>query len=138
MFIEDGYRGINELLKELMNKVGYQPDDILILCKGWGDCRKLQRTIDQPIRDKTEITKNITEGRLVLTTYHSSKGLEAPIVFLADVDKFEVQQLIENDIQLRKLLYVGVTRASDRLYIHASDFSKRSFAEEIRSCWNGN
>ncbi|WP_169819203.1 hypothetical protein [Anaerobacillus arseniciselenatis] len=51
--------------------------------------------------------------------------------------QFEVQQLIENDIQLRKLLYVGMTRASDRLYIHARDFSKPSLAEEIRSSWDG-
>lgn len=134
VFVENGYQAINEMLKDLIYKVGYHPDDILILCKEWEHCRKLKQQLDSPIRSKSEVSKHIIEGQLILTTYHSSKGLEAPIVFLVDVDKFELQQIKENEIQLRKLLYVGMTRASERLYIHATDLKKASFAEKISSC----
>ncbi|MFP3126816.1 ATP-binding domain-containing protein [Ectobacillus funiculus] len=59
------------------------------------------------------------------------QGLEAPITFLMNIDTFEQQPLNQNDIQQRKLLYVGMTRASERLYIHAANYSGNSFASRL-------
>jgi len=49
-----------------------------------------------------------------IMTYHSAKGLENKISILLNVDA----------IHKKKLLYVGTTRASEKLYIHSSSFSK--------------
>jgi hypothetical protein len=57
-----------------------------------------------------------------LTTLHSSKGLEFPVVFLAAVDQLEVIQgeLVEH----LRLLYVGMTRATHRLHLSAVGTSR--------------
>ena len=54
---------------------------------------------------------------------HASKGLEFSAVFIVDVDRVRPQAGIdaqEYALQLaeqRRLLYVGMTRARDRLYL---------------------
>ncbi|EOA3904936.1 UvrD-helicase domain-containing protein [Bacillus cytotoxicus] len=131
-FIEGSYQEVNDKIYTLIYKDKYKPEDILILCRGRKECNKLKEQLDHKIRQQAEVTKDIKEGRLIITTYHSSKGLEAPIVFLVDVDKFETKETEKTDMQLRKLLYVGMTRASERLYIHARSYSGSSFGKALR------
>lgn len=71
----------------------------------------------------SECGKEITDDKLILTTYHSAKGLESKVCILTYFDT----------IQDRKLAYVGMTRASEHLYIHASDFDDYNFASEVRN-----
>lgn len=52
----------------------------------------------------------LVEDSLKFCTVHSFKGLEAPVVFLLDVDSFA------ND-QARLLNYVAISRATSMLYI---------------------
>ena len=66
------------------------------------------------------------------STYFSSKGLEAKIVFLTDTEKFTPVEDKTQDILNRKLLYVAMTRASEKLYIQASSFEKETFAKTIK------
>jgi DNA helicase-2/ATP-dependent DNA helicase PcrA len=73
------------------------------------------------------------DGTVTLMTLHTSKGLEYPVVFLVGLEDGvfpHVRSLSEPD-QLeeeRRLAYVGVTRAQDRLYLtHA----------EHRTLWGG-
>ncbi|WP_257148316.1 ATP-binding domain-containing protein [Bacillus cereus] len=132
-FIEGSYEDISNKVYELIKRKGYKPEDILILCREGKDCENIQKKLNREIRQKVKVTKNITEGHLIITTYHSSKGLEAPIVFLVDVDKFERMELEQNDIKLRKLLYVGMTRSSEHLYIHAGSYDKPSFGQVLRN-----
>ena len=59
---------------------------------------------------------------VVLMTVHSAKGLEFPIVFLPALEEgiFPSQQSFLNDFELeeeRRLAYVAVTRAKERLYL---------------------
>ena len=67
-----------------------------------------------------EISNNVT-----LMTLHSAKGLEFPIVFLAGVEEgifphsrtFNSMSELEEE---RRLMYVGVTRAEEKLYISSA------------------
>ncbi|MGM9988416.1 MAG: UvrD-helicase domain-containing protein [Bacillaceae bacterium] len=131
-FIEGDYTEVVNIIHNLIYKIGYEPADILVLCRQKNSCGRLKRLLNPILQQKVEIGRDITEGKMIMTTYYSSKGLEAPIVILVDVDKFVAQSIIQADIKERKLLYVGMTRASEQLYIHATSFDNDSFAKILK------
>ncbi len=83
------------------------------------------------------------ECKFTITTIHSSKGLEYDNVYLIDVydslfpekvvdrkrckDSDELRQFEEE----RRLFYVGMTRAKDRLFLLSYDDKKSTFIDEI-------
>ena len=60
--------------------------------------------------------------RVTLMTLHNAKGLEFPVVFIAGLEDglFPLSRVYDEPGELeeeRRLFYVGVTRAMDRLYV---------------------
>ncbi len=59
---------------------------------------------------------------MIFTTLHSSKGLEFPIVFILDVNEGSIphrKAVLDVDVQEeRRMFYVGMTRAKERLHLY--------------------
>jgi DNA helicase II / ATP-dependent DNA helicase PcrA len=73
----------------------------------------------------------IDPGVVTLMTLHTAKGLEFPVVFLTGMEDgtFPHMRSLHDDVELaeeRRLAYVGITRARERLYISRS---------AVRSAW---
>ena len=72
-----------------------------------------------------------------LMTLHSAKGLEFPVVFLVGMEDglFPTQRSVEDPSRLeeeRRLAYVGITRARDRLVLCYAE-SRRQYGSETLS-----
>ena len=62
------------------------------------------------------------KGSIILMTMHSAKGLEFPVVFIVGLEEniFPHSRSLESEEEMeeeRRLAYVGITRAEERLYL---------------------
>ncbi len=83
------------------------------------------------IPDQPEDDAGYDAGVVTLMTLHTAKGLEFPVVFLTGLEDgiFPHARSLGNDTELeeeRRLAYVGVTRARERLYVSRA---------VVRSAW---
>jgi len=94
---------------------------------------------DSPIASKTDLS---TYNAVNILTVHSAKGLEFPVVFLVNLSRGRFPTYEKNEIiplppalikeilpegnfheqEERRLFYVGLTRASDKVFLSASQF----------------
>ncbi|GMV42352.1 MAG: DNA helicase [Myxococcales bacterium] len=78
---------------------------------------------------------SVEKDRLTMMTLHSAKGLEFPVVFLTGLEEGLLphkRSADEGDVdEERRLFYVGITRARERLVMTGCRRRKR-FAESIR------
>lgn len=78
-----------------------------------------------------EVAEARSQGVVTLMTLHTAKGLEFPVVFLTGMEHglFPHQRALTDDSEMseeRRLAYVGLTRAMERLYLTRA---------EMRSMW---
>ncbi|MFW0169818.1 DNA helicase PcrA [Rothia sp. P4278] len=69
-----------------------------------------------------EVAEARSQGVVTLMTLHTAKGLEFPVVFLTGMEHglFPHQRALTDDSEMseeRRLAYVGLTRAMERLYL---------------------
>ena len=120
VFIEGQFKEVINHISNLLNS-SYIFSDILILANTWSEAKRFYSYLPPYIKEKSDVLKDIKDEIINITTYHSSKGLESRVVILLNIDT----------IHEKKLLYVGTTRASEKLYIHSSSFS-RGIGKELR------
>jgi len=88
--------------------------------------KKMGSFLDDLVLDPPSSTADVEEGKrgttLTLSTVHSAKGLEWPVVFIIWVmeGRFPSSMAYRNPLEIeeeRRLMYVAATRAKDRLII---------------------
>jgi DNA helicase-2/ATP-dependent DNA helicase PcrA len=102
----------------------------------------MERSEDQSLQaflDSVALIADIDElaegtGAVTLMTLHSAKGLEFPVVFITGMEEgvFPHARALTDDEELeeeRRLCYVGMTRAKDRLFLSAA-LSRRLYNTE--------
>jgi DNA helicase-2/ATP-dependent DNA helicase PcrA len=116
-------RSRKENLEELVsaasgfNPIGEDADD---------ERNELEIFLDQASLDAGENQADIDEDAIQLMTLHSAKGLEFPLVFMAGCEEglFPHKRSLEDPRQLaeeRRLCYVGITRAMERLFLTCAE-----------------
>ncbi len=78
---------------------------------------------EEELKKQNQEEREETKDRVTLSTMHSAKGLEYPVVFVVDVNEGIVPHHkagLPADIEEeRRLFYVALTRAKDRLHVAA-------------------
>lgn len=77
---------------------------------------------------------NSEENAVKVTTMHSTKGLEWPVVFVTGQSQNNLKIDKGNEEAEKRLLYVAMTRASDTLFITAA--SRNSITDSVNSGLN--
>lgn len=72
--------------------------------------------------------------RVDIRTIHGAKGLEYPIVFLAQINKSQFPHPQNDPQEERRLCYVGITRAMEKLVLCWDPQFASSFVADIRRC----
>ncbi len=122
---------ICRLIYELLFNLGYNADDLLILFYSNRDCGKLISTFDGETRNLFECGQVPRPNKGLVTTYHSAKGLESKICICTAIDVFNESSELD-----RRLMYVGMTRASKRLVLHSFE-QQGGFCSDIDGLLNG-
>jgi DNA helicase-2/ATP-dependent DNA helicase PcrA len=75
-------------------------------------------------------TWDSSANAITLMTLHSAKGLEFPVIFIAGLEEglFPLSRAMESQQELeeeRRLMYVGMTRAKEKLYLSRAHWRRR-------------
>ena len=148
---EGGRATVTELFDRILRDINYQEfidDGTEEGAERWENVQELRRlTVEYSTRTLTDFLENValisdqdtlTEGKNAptLLTLHAAKGLEFKVVFIIGLDdglvphsrSFDEPEAMEEE---RRLFYVGITRAKDRLYLlRAMRRGGRGYAEE--------
>ena len=134
---------LSRVVEETILRSGYR--DMLLAAEEAGESSDRRENLDELISNVLQYEEQVEEASLssfleeilliadidnynaetdaiVLMTIHSAKGLEFPVVFLPGMEDglFPGQQSLIDDTELeeeRRLAYVAITRAKDRLYM---------------------
>jgi len=145
-------RVAQRIVLSLCQKWQYNPGDFAVLAHKRDDVNKIRGNLSSanlPVMHYRDDDFDIREYCVKAITMHSAKGLQWPVVIVLglEADKFprghpdtmEQEELFSEIVQDRKLLYVAMTRAMERLYLIGSAPCS-SFLNEInRECviWGG-
>ena len=122
--LEEGTDYVIEEIKRLKEQKTCELSEMVILHPTQKSLRVIQERLNVhqiPNHILTPLLLKHEAEEVKLCTMHSIKGLEARVVFILGVDEGKLPFVAPNDIAekvtQRKLLYVGMTRAKEWLYL---------------------
>lgn len=127
-------------IANLCQSGGYRPGDMAVLAKTNAQAinlaRRLHRETIPAAYFKAKDEFSVLENKVKMITMHSAKGLEFPVVFLVDladgvIPYIPKQGIMPSEDQDRKLFYVSMTRAAERLYMLCPRGKPSRFLSEI-------
>jgi DNA helicase-4 len=129
---------------------GYKPDEIFILARIINNT-DLERSVLRYAEEKNVpiTTESRKKNRVHLMSVHKSKGLEARVVIILNVDKglygFPSEKedpdifataimgrTNDKEEEERRLFYVAITRAKDEVIMYTRKSTPSKFLEEIK------
>ncbi len=133
-FIRNGI-GYEDYLSEYAQLRKMNPEDLIEILNQIQESAKEYSTAEewfdyietygQELQEQQENGRNQEKTGVVLTTMHSSKGLEYDVVFIMDVDEGVTphkKAVKEADLEEeRRLFYVALTRAKTYLFLYSVD-----------------
>jgi superfamily I DNA/RNA helicase len=132
----DVFAWISERIRDLTSDATFHASDFAVLCRTHDVCSqcKLQLVNEGlPVAWQGEKNFDLLHDSVKIMTLHSAKGLEFPVVFLV-VPPTSVSNNEDGDEELereRTLCYVGMTRASDALYLLTVAGEESIFVNEL-------
>jgi superfamily I DNA/RNA helicase len=138
-----------ELLKLLAEKVslfidklGYDPENITILAPGKAEVAAIQDRLGRRGIKSANIRDDsfsfTTEGLVRVSTLHSSKGLDFPVVllYLPSLPTGGEYDEKSSDSLARNLIYVAMTRAMDNLNVFVMEDARERAVQELVGAMN--
>lgn len=123
----DSENRLNNLCKDikiLVDEFNYRYDDISIISLKDQSIKDIKKSLQK--EHINYVSKNEAGEGVNITTYHSAKGTENKIIFIPNIDELNADELTdlypdktEQEIleELKKLLYIGMTRATEILIV---------------------
>jgi len=114
-----------EKILVFIEELGYDPENLCILVPRNREIEPLRKHLEGAALEIEEISGEEfsfrSAGRIRVSTLHSSKGLDFPVVLLYLPYLHRRRQYDEEQTErlLRNLLYVGITRAMDNVNVFA-------------------
>lgn len=138
---EHGLQYVVSTIVKLSQSGEYRPGDMAILARDdeFGMLKKMLAKGEVPFMHFEVPEFDIFENQVKLLTIHAAKGLEFPVVFMVDLADDKIPRVSsaeteEADIaQERKLFYVGMTRASERLYLLHPKHNRSRFLHQLEA-----
>ncbi|HEY4708338.1 MAG TPA: ATP-dependent helicase [Thermodesulfobacteriota bacterium] len=125
-------------LKEEGLKAGIEGEWLEGISPGAGEETSLDAIVDELMLSIPSDNIDIKADKVNIMTLHSAKGLEWRCVFLAGVEDGLVPMRLKGDCDIeeeRRLFYVGMTRAKERLFISRAR-TRRVWGEQREGKWS--
>jgi DNA helicase-2/ATP-dependent DNA helicase PcrA len=120
------YKDASDMLRYIYEKSGYadsiseeraqNAEEFIISAEG----RDIKKFVDE-LSLMSSLDEDISDNAVTLMTLHSAKGLEFPVVCIAGLEEGVLPYFKAQDpkevAEERRLLYVGITRARDLLFL---------------------
>ena len=133
--IYDLERFIVTTIRDLIENKGANPSDFFVLGGSVKGPNSVIRRIENAIVDANipchvpmmenaeQIDEEVIKGKIVFSSFHTSKGRQRPYVFIVGFDHSYFTKIARtlDPMKCPNTLYVATTRASTRLYLMDSD-----------------
>ena len=138
---KDVDRYIIDKILSICNQGQYRPGDIAVLARKKDQLFSLKRAMGKtsiPFKHHRQTNFHILDNDVKFITMHSAKGLEFPVVFMYGLEEGVIPRsapagkAVSSHEQERRLFYVSMTRACERLYMLYPSYARSSFLYDIK------